>query len=162
MNEIIRGVNKLYISEDYWGINGYKGDLLDRTFNSLYIMGMKRSFGNLIGAYGAFRQTDGIYALFAHGNNYRNNWIYWDGTKNFPVQDWVDSVDGRSAAIFLFCCNPLNNTVASHESIVVHSTKAARHFNYLIGANLRLYFPGEGYLDDTTRIKQLTAQLNFR
>lgn len=84
--------------------------------------------------------------LKAHGG--RNApWKFSDRKKRYPVQKFIDRHDEDSLAIFIYCCNPLNQEIHSEHSIVIHPRNNISVKELVRGNIMRMYVPKFGYLD---------------
>ena len=92
----------------------------------------------------------GNVILCAHGQDKNDKWCFVNG-KSYPVQDFIDKVDGKYANIILSSCNP--------ESREIHSKKSAVFaYNYIHSwirqemsdGKMELFIPKIGYIDSYT------------
>ncbi|MFA5933174.1 MAG: hypothetical protein WCV81_02815 [Microgenomates group bacterium] len=163
MKEIRDRNNLVYVSEDrFTEMYDPKSLGWNNFINFLMMLGLKRNrgFTDLIDAYSLYHQNKNGIMLHAHANHEQGEWVLGDGGETIKIQDWIESVDGKAASILLCCCNPRNDCVSAKESIVIHPNAEVRGINFILGTNLRLYVPGEGYLESNKdRIKSLTKEL---
>ncbi len=61
---------------------------------------------------------DKFALLEAHGDS-GAKWLYFDKRKRHSIQKWVNSIDGKYAAILFHVCNPQSEVISSKKSILV-------------------------------------------
>jgi hypothetical protein len=74
--------------------------------------------------------------------------MFADGRRRHIVQNWIDGIDGQALAILLRCCNPDGYKIHSENSIVIHPRDSVNIIDLIRGNHLRIYVPGEGYIED--------------
>lgn len=117
-------------------------------------------FRALLTAYGRRRTLKGYIALYAHGDDWGNQWVYRDDGSLYRVQGWIDEHDG-ALALFVFCCNKANANINARQSAVFHFSQDINFTDAIRGrVNVRLYLPGIGYVEQNRRLIHHTiAQL---
>jgi len=108
----------------------------------------RRLFRELLELYGNQNDLEGYILLNAHGVRKSKKWMFADGKKRHSVQKWIDKRDGSCLAMLLCCCNPRNYEIHSEKSVVIHPKDAIGIVKLVRGGHLRMYVPGEGYLED--------------
>ncbi len=104
--------------------------------------------------YGRLKGLKKLAMLFAHGESMgdlkNREWTYSDGGKDYPVQDWIDSVDGKYHSLMFWVCNPRTCEPASKKSLLFVPDRdiAGRVFN--LGTCYTLYVPKIGAVDGYT------------
>jgi hypothetical protein len=118
----------------------------------------RKLFRELIDLNGSVCKTDGIALLKAHGGMDKY-WYFADGQRKYNVQNWINLLDGKFAAILLYMCNPNNSEISSQHSIIVHSKDCLNVKDLVHGGHFRLYFPNEGYFDESKKLRSLIDKL---
>lgn len=118
----------LYISEDYFkeltdGLVDPENGLDLRIMFSIHldrILRGKQNFKDYIDAYGRIKGLERCALIAAHGGDSNGKWNYTDGKrKKLSVQNLINSLDGKYAALFFFVCNTGALTPKSKKSILV-------------------------------------------
>lgn len=112
----------------------------------------RRLYRELLYMYGRSSGLQDYAILDAHGESDGRGWIFLDRKASYPVQGWVDKMDGSSLALLLYCCNHGRSTVFSEKSVILHSSgdirfKEKKRGGYSKVGKTRIYVPGDGYLD---------------
>ncbi len=64
---------------------------------------------------------EGYIHLEAHGEyDDTGNWCFSDQGKRYNLQEWVNSLDGQTSAIFLSICNEMRHSLSSTRSVLVY------------------------------------------
>ena len=104
-----------------------------------------KTFREVLSAHHKETGLCGYLLLFAHGEvNGNGNWFFHDGERRLLMQNWIDRNDGNCLAMLLSCCNSRDYEVSSKKSIIIHP---ACDIELMRPSNLRIFVPGEGYLD---------------
>jgi hypothetical protein len=116
----------------------------------------------LIDVWSQVKGLNGYAILEAHGNVIGGTWIFGDGQRTMPVQEWINVQDGHYAALMLVACNPDNKgTVTSQHSLILHPDRVL-NFPDLVNLRgaMRIFVPGEGYMEkDYRRIRSKIDRL---
>lgn len=148
MQRIIFDKNQLYLADN----SHYTEDSLDflegHSDAIIRFFTRRKMFYNLLGLYGHKHDLEGYILLNAHGGVRHSRWVFLDGKEVYNVQDWIDQIDGSALAILLDLCNPQNHHVHSKKSVIMHPTSNVNLQDIIKGGCMRIYIPGEGYLED--------------
>lgn len=60
--------------------------------------------------------------LHAHEGISGDEWLYEDGGQGYPVQTWVNTMDGTASVLMIACCNTYNFGVTAKRSSVIYPT----------------------------------------
>lgn len=94
--------------------------------------------------------------LTAHGDSIREHWYFFNEDAGYPVQKWINEIDGKYNAIILDVCNPKNSKVKSEKSVIIHPSHSISNIMHLKQTvQLEVYIPGIGYLDSYLFEEQL-------
>lgn len=137
----------LYIASDLREAVGVVGQLEWAASVLLRNFLRRRLFRELLLEYSARTGLKGYALLNAHGGSKNNRWHFRDGKSTVDVQDWINETDGKYLALFIKCCNRKNYDIESDASIVLHPHSKISELALIHGYNMRLHFPGEGYLE---------------
>jgi hypothetical protein len=94
--------------------------------------------------------------LTAHGDSIKEHWYFFNEDAGYPVQRWINEMEGKYNLIILDVCNPKKSKINSEKSVVIHPNGGIS--NRLLmqeKAQLELYLPGIGYLDSYLFEEQL-------
>ena len=92
---------------------------------------------------------EGSILLRAHGARRKGSWVYSDGGRRNSVQRLIEKFDGVRSPLFLGICNKYDEEVSSRQSVIIHPRSKFNEFRLCRGkVPLRIYVPGEGYLED--------------
>jgi len=112
----------------------------------------RRLFKELVELHAQRNGLEGYAVLEAHAGSIGNSrrYYFWDNGWCYPVQDWIDKVDGEFAALLILACGTKRGRVSSQRSVVIHPTTTASGIVAMMRSKacLRLYLPGTGYLGD--------------
>lgn len=156
------GSSAVYIAQGSF-LEGFLEEDFEKTVNLVVSRFLRRRlFREAVYAHKNSSEMDGFAVLSAHGQNFsrRKNdgvgWVYTDRvngkSKAYPIQDWVDELDGKKHTLILACCNPFNRDLRSEESILVHVAEKVSFFSLLGKRNkIRMYVPEVGYVEDDYR-----------
>jgi hypothetical protein len=103
-----------------------------------------------------------IIVLRAHGTERKGSQKYWfnDGYRKCLVQDWIDEHDGKAAALVVMACNPLNSSISSTHSLIIHPTQNINLLDLWRTNPLRIFVPRYGYFDGNYyRLKKALREL---
>lgn len=107
-------------------------------------------YSELIDLNSKLRGLSGKAILSAHGNSKDNKWVYSNEGLHL-VQDWIDEMDGKYAALLLACCNPDAHEISSQRSAVLAVNYDQCEILQSLGeGKFELYLPGIGYIDSYT------------
>ncbi|MCH7850305.1 MAG: hypothetical protein IH845_01550 [Nanoarchaeota archaeon] len=153
--------NRVYLTpEEYFHFGDLK--FLEGVVSSMMksgFIGRRTTYGSLIDSFSRKTGLEGFAMLYGHGGYRDGVWFIGD-EKRTPVQNWIDSLDGERAVIALRICNPNNTEIKSKRSIVLHWNSAASLREVFQGGYVRIYVPGDGYLDGNYRgIKRALERL---
>lgn len=155
------GSNLLMEASDF--SNGYSNDYLKGHMFALTKCFTRRTlFRQLVSAYHDFSDLEGVALLKAHGNT-DTKWRFSDGERWHYMQNLIDNLDGSFSTIFLYSCNPGNKgRIYSNNSVVIHPNRTFKLAgDFTRKSFFRLYFPGEGYIEDNPRkMKNLINEMN--
>ncbi len=107
----------------------------------------RSSFRKILEVWGQVNELEGYVLLHAHGTAKNGKWVFTDGGRGYDIQKWIDQMDGKALAILLQCCNPENCEIHSERSIIIHPKDRMNYIGLIRGGHLRIYVPGEGYLE---------------
>lgn len=142
------GENRYYESPHFFNEKCQIGEL-ERFVNVLIKEFTKRSlFKELLELYGQRYNLQGYIILHAHSAKRGRRWMFANGGRGRIMQNWIDQMDGQALAIFLGCCNPKNRDISSKISVIIHPNDSINMMDLTRGGNLRIYVPGEGYLEN--------------
>ena len=86
--------------------------------------------------------------LNAHGLSIGDRWVFYDGYREFPVQDWINLNDGKYSTLILYCCNPGSHEIVSRRSVVIAPNEVYSGGLENFGkVQMEIYLPKRGYLD---------------
>lgn len=107
-----------------------------------------KSYNAVINHYTKNNDLSGICMLIAHGDSYKNKWIYSDSKNDFSVQSWINKKDGQYGLLILRCCNLDAVPVQSKKSAIIFPNMDYSDAMLNDGeVQLELFIPGRGYLD---------------
>ncbi len=114
----------------------------------------------LLNAFGSFHGLEGGVILDAPGKDLDNQWVYlFEGGLRVIQEHFIDKRDGDATVILLNVVNPENRDIESRRSIVIHpSDKYDLNVPYR-GPGLRVYVPGEGYVEGG-KMRKLVERLS--
>ncbi len=146
-NNILRKWNQVISFTSDHTANYIVNNIIFPVVFSLAI-GKRSTFERVIESYGKSHGLNGRTFLYAHGS-YDDPWTFLDGKEQVNMQDWIDSVDGTTAAIEIASCNPMDREVTAKKSIVMHPRTIMHAFpDFLLARNYRLFIPGTGYINN--------------
>ncbi|MBI1972536.1 hypothetical protein HYS50_00865 [Candidatus Woesearchaeota archaeon] len=122
---------------------------------------LRRSlFRRLLKAYDQVIGLEGYTVLSAHGGNlHQGEWWFKDGDRYYIMQHWIDKVDGSALALFLSACNRAHAMISATKSLVFHTDGQFSLPELQQGrVPIRLYVPGEGYVEQDRRKLKLFIQ----
>ena len=157
------GKNRWYESQDYHEDEDDPIDWIKVHVDAMIKDFTKRKlFRELLDLYSYKHGLEGYFLLKAHANiNSRNKeWYFSDGKRWHRIQNWINRLDGQGLALILISCNPKNNKIHSEKSIVIHANKSINIVDVARNRGMRIYVPGEGYLEDNHyRLKKAIEKL---
>ncbi len=71
--------------------------------------------------------------LHAHEIVPSEQWSFRDDGNEYPVQQWVDSMDGTAEVLIITCCNTLNATLTARRSLVIYPASAFNLYGAMYG-----------------------------
>jgi len=142
-----------YESTDYHDLFDNPVDLERHLSAMIACFLRRRLFREILHLYAGVTGLSGYVFLHAHAG-WKREWIFVDGKRRHGVQDFIDRFDGECLALFLKCCNPWNLEVHSKQSIVVHADSIINLVDIIRGGVMRMYVPGEGYLDSCYQLRR--------
>lgn len=94
--------------------------------------------------------------LTAHGMCIKNHWFYCNEYAGYPIQHWIDEVDGQYNVLIIDVCNDKQAKISSEKSVVIHPNESISN-RKLMQDNVQfdIYIPGIGYLDSYLFEEQL-------
>ncbi len=119
-----------------------------------YLKNQNSNYIEYMGLYGRLKGLNKLAMLFAHGSfkgDLKNReWTYSDDGKDYSVQDWINSADGKYHSLLFGVCNPGTCEPASKKSLLIVPDRdvAGRLFN--LGTCYTLYVPEIGAVDGYT------------
>lgn|SRR3989344_888177 len=150
------GRNKYYQTKG-WGAPNF-GEEFNINFGKWMIEGFtrRRLFREVIDKHGKESGLSGWAMLEADAKRENGEWVYGDGMRRLNVQNWVNKLDGKFVVLYLKICNPkAESTIETEKSVVIHPGRIINATDLLWGkADLRLYLPGEGYLDTYRQLRR--------
>ncbi len=153
MREIEHGAFRIQTAEDMlslhqsafdenWG-EIHKGHLVRMFTKRVMVRELLEVWQNRTG-------LNGAVILEAHGGFQDEQWVYYENDQPArTIQEWVDEMDGTTAALMITSCNPMGSEVASQQSLVMHAGRLAGSFPAMVHTPglIRLYVPNQGYLE---------------
>lgn len=119
-----------------------------------YLEGQDPEYIEYAGLYGRLNGLNKLAMLFAHGDSRGNlknrKWTYSDGGKDYPVQDWINSVDGKYHSLLFCVCNPRTREPASKKSLLLVPDRDINGRLFNLGTCYTLYVPKVGAVDGYT------------
>jgi hypothetical protein len=92
-----------------------------------------------------------IASLYAHGDSVDETWHYVNGLKSFPLQEWINELDGKYKLIILSTCNPGRHEIYSEKSCILATNENYNKSKLEMGdVQMELYVPGIGYINSYT------------
>lgn len=151
--------NQYYESSDLFNEGYPLGDLEKHVDAIIRCFTKRRLFRELLEAHSQRNNLRGYILLHAHGLRKSKEWVFADGKRRNIVQNWIDSMDGHALAVLLRCCNPEDYKIHSEKSIVIHPRDSVNIIDLIRGNHLRIYVPGEGYIEDNyCRLRKSSEQ----
>ena len=92
-----------------------------------------------------------IGILFAHGGDVGGKWNYYNEDKSFPIQSWINKMDGKYKALIMSSCNPGRLEINSQKSPVLVPNEV--YSGALVNdgkVQTELFLPEIGYVDHYT------------
>lgn len=121
-------IKPLYMDKlKFQNIDVYLGnnelELKDESDVEIYILDQffkgREEYQRYIDLYGQISGLEKSVILIAHGDTKDNDWIYHDKDKEYLVQEWINSVDGKYSGLLFCVCNPGTHTPKSKKSILM-------------------------------------------
>ncbi|HLD42571.1 MAG TPA: hypothetical protein VJB08_01130 [Candidatus Nanoarchaeia archaeon] len=122
----------------------------------------RRLFREVLEAYSQRTHLTGYILLSAHGletDGSESKWIFFDGKREHIMQNWINKMDGQALALLLDCCNTQDYTIVSEQSVIIHPKDPIGILDLYRGGHLRMYVPGEGYLDTHYQLRKTIDML---
>ena len=120
--------------------------LVDMIIDSF--LGWNRDYTELISLHSKKQGLERLAILAAHGDYQNNSWVYTDGKNDFPVQGWIDQMDGKYSLLILYCCNPNSGEISSKRSAVLAPNYIYSGFRMMnCDGQVELYLPKIGYVN---------------
>ena len=132
---------KDYELDDKTSLDNFIDDILDNFLET------NPKYGKLIDLHSKNYHLNGKAILSAHGFSRDDSWFYLNGGDHL-VQDWIDKMDGKYAALILHCCNPDSHQISSQGSAVLAYNYIYSSIRQELGdGKVELYIPKIGYID---------------
>ncbi len=94
--------------------------------------------------------------LTAHGMSIKGHWLYCNEDAGYPIQHWIDEVDGQYNVLILDVCNPKHSKISSEKSVIIHPNESVSNTRLMQDdVQFDVYIPGIGYLDSYLFEEQL-------
>jgi len=148
MRVYIFGKSQYHESSDFFNENYPLGDLEKHVDAIIRCFTKRRAFRELLESYSQRNNLEGYILLHAHGLKKSKEWMFVDGKRRHIMQNWIDHMDGQALAILLRCCNPKDYELHSKKSVIIHPRDSVNITDLIRGNHLRIYIPGEGYIED--------------
>jgi hypothetical protein len=128
--------------------------ILNRGFCS-YLEKQLPEYEEYVNLYGKLNKLDKSAMLIAEGNfkgNLKNrNWVYYDNEKQFLIQDWINSVDGKYHSLLFSVCNPgVCKPISKKSLLFIPDRDIAEAEAHNFGTCYHLYVPKVGIVDGYT------------
>jgi len=148
----------------HWGEAYTPADFLEKHSNAvIQCFTRRRLFRELLSSYADLHGLEGYVLLRAHGGLRKKKWAFSDfpgGGRGYLVHNFIDGLDGRCLAIFLDICHPRHAKVHAQKSIVIHPHGKVNLLALIKGqADLMIYVPGYGYLENSHGLKRAIGEL---
>ena len=152
------GVHQYWAAKNLFNLS--PEDLEHYAITTMSLFMRRRLFREAIEANASVHCLEGCILLEAHGNAPNGEWFFRDGKRRYNMQNWIDNLDGSAAALLLNSCNRKDVEVQSKKSVVIHSRKETSNLELWRGkSTLRIYVPGEGYLDSQHSLRTAIDRL---
>jgi hypothetical protein len=162
MHVYVSGRNRLFEPDQEFNP---EYDSYDQHIDAIiYDFTKKNTYRSLLDTYGKANDLEGYIILKAHGIRYEDScppeWLFKDGDTKIAMQGWIDQLDGSALAILLYSCNTGGYELASRKSILIHPLDPVSVKEVVRGGHMRIFVPGEGYLEnDYPQIRQVLKRL---
>lgn len=109
---------------------------------------LNKEYSELIEVYANKNNLEKIAILMAHGENINKKWHYANEYNSFPVQSWINKMDGKYKVLIIYTCNPGRNEITSKKSPVLVPNGIYSNASLEKGkVQIELFLPGTGYVD---------------
>ena len=109
---------------------------------------LNKGYSELIEAYAKKNKLEKIAILMAHGEEVNKKWYYANEDRTFPVQSWINKMDGKYKVLIMYSCNPGRNEITSKKSPILVPNRT--YSNALLEkgkVQIELFLPKTGYVD---------------
>ena len=108
----------------------------------------KPKYEEYVDLYSKITQLEKTCILSAHGDVENHQWYFYSKDKGYPIQNFIDEVDGKYKLIILNSCNPAAYSISSKKTPVLMFNQDFSHRNSEQGlGQVELFVPEYGYID---------------
>lgn len=109
---------------------------------------LNEKYKELVEVYGKKNKLEKIAILMAHGEEVNGKWKYLNEDKSFPIQSWINKMDGKYKLLIINSCNPGRNEVKSKKSPILMPNETYSGLRLEKGlVQIEFFLPETGYVD---------------
>ncbi len=127
------------------------------TKNIKHVFLRRRLFREIVN--GFYGKKPAFKMLEAHGNSYKDIWLFGDGKRVRKVQKWINAHDAYGTVLLIVSCNPGKSEITARKSIVLHMNMSGSFLYGMRGqVGMRIFVPGIGYCDTHYRLRKVLSR----
>lgn len=165
-------VSEDIFKRDFVNLGADTDDIARRMLNDdidSYLENQILEYREYVDLYSKLRRLNRLAMLVAHGGfkgDLKNReWIYYDNKKEYSIQDWINSVDGKYHSLLFCVCNPGTCEPSSKKSLLFVPDRDIGGKIYDLGTCYHLYVPRIGVVDSYTinyELNRLKEKINLK